>query len=220
MRMLNFSIWTFSNPTWLLSRSPTGLLNYKTTYSCALPLTKLTLSDKLQDLPCCCSLLSPQTPRYHSRLQRDVNPNTRVTCGIEVKGHKDAHNGKICLLYSSLDHHHFGKIFLLLPSEEELLVVLSPLLLKLGKLQSGSGRCCWGCPSAAGGPGSGKGMKSPIYHLPHLLGTGPNLTSRAYLSNLIPALVLWFLDRPVFYVLCSNSLNSLQRAGHWDWDEM
>lgn len=76
MRMLNFSIWTFSNPTWLLSRSSTGLLNYKTTYSCALPLTKLTLSDKLQDLLCCCSLLSPLTLRDHGRLQRHVNPNT------------------------------------------------------------------------------------------------------------------------------------------------
>lgn len=169
MRMLNFSIWTFSNPTWLLSRSSTGLLNHKTTYSYALPLTKLTLSDKLQDLPCCCSLLSPQTPRDHSRLQRHVNPSTRVTCGIEVKEHKDANNRKNSLLYSSLDHHQFGKIFLVLPSEEELLVMLSPLLLKLGKLQSGSGRCCWGCPSAAGGLAVRRGWRALFITCPTCL---------------------------------------------------
>lgn len=56
----------------------------------------------------------------------DVNPNTRVTCGIEVKGH----NGKIQLWYSSLDHHQFGNTFLVLLCEE-LLVMFSLLLLKL-----------------------------------------------------------------------------------------
>lgn len=147
-----------------------------------------------------------------------MNPNTRVSCGIEVKGHKGAQNRKLQLLYSSLNHHQFGKTFLVLPCEE-ILVVLCHLLLKLGKLQSDGG-CCWGCPSAAGGTGSGKGMKIPIYHPCHLLVTAPNLTTRVYLSSLIPALVLWFLDRAGFYMLCSNSLNWLPHVGHCDWDEM
>lgn len=50
----------------------TAKLN-KTTSSCALPLTKLTLSDKLHDLPglnVLLTLLSPQTPRDRSRLWR------------------------------------------------------------------------------------------------------------------------------------------------------
>lgn len=130
----------------------------------------------------------------------DVNAYTRVT---EVQGHKDAHNREIGLLYSSLDHHCFGKTFLVLPCEEELFVVL----LKPGKLQSDSGRCCWGCPSAAGGTGTGKGvkspfyhLKSPIYHLSHVLVTGPNLTSRPYSSSLLPALSFSLIE---LFLMCS-----------------
>lgn len=117
---------------------------YKTTYSCASPLTKLTLSEKFQDLPGLTVLLcltQSSDPQWdHSRLQR-CESNTRDTCGREVKGHKDPHNWKIQWLYSSLDHHQFGKTFVVLPSEEEL-VMLSRLLLKLGKIQSDSGGCC------------------------------------------------------------------------------
>lgn len=163
-----------------------------------------------------CLTQSSDPHRDLSRLWR-WSPNTRVTCGIEVKGHKDAHSQKLRWLYSSLDHHQFGKTFSVLPSEE-LLVMLSCLLLELGKLLSDSGRCCWGCPT--GGTGSGKWMKSPTCHLSHLFVTGPNLTSKAYLNNLVPALVLCFLDRVVFCVLCSNSLNCLQHVGHCDWDEL
>lgn len=88
---------------------------------------------------------------------------------VGLKEHKDAHNRKNSLLYSSLDHHQFGKIFLVLPSEEELLVMLSPLLLKLGKLQSGSGRCCWGCPCAAGGLAVGRGWRALFITCPTCL---------------------------------------------------
>lgn len=218
MRMLNFSIWTFSNPTWLLSRSSTGLLNYKTTYSCALPLTKLTLSDKLQDLLCCCSLLSPLTLRDHGRLQRHVNPNTGDLWDWSEGAQGCTQQKKFLVVFfpgsSPIWENIFGVTFWRRTPCDSFSPATQTWQAPVWQWEMllGMPLCCWR-------PGSGKGMKSPIYHLPHLLVTGPNLTSKAYFSNLIPALVLWFLAGPVFYVLCSNSLDCLQRVGHWDWDE-
>lgn len=150
----------FSNRTAKLYRTPTAVL-------CHLQSWLYQINDRIyQGWTCCCTLLSPQTPRDCSRLQRLESQHQSDLWSWSEGAQGCTQWKKIGC--SFLDHHQFGKIYLVLPSEEELLMMLSPLLLKLDKLQSDSGKCCWGCPSAAGGTGSGKGMKNPGYHLPQL----------------------------------------------------
>lgn len=150
---------------------------------------------------------------------RDWNPNTRVTCGVEVKGQKDAHNGKKLVVLSWIITNLEKYIWCCLLKKNSLWCFL-PCYSNLTSSSLTVGNVAGDAPVLLEGLAVGRGWKTLVITCLNLLVTGPSLTSRAYLINLIPALALWFLGRAVFYVLCSNSLNWSQQIGHCDWDEM
>lgn len=134
---------------------------------------------------CCRALLSPQSPEETSAGCRDVHPNTRLTRGTEMRG------TRMCTTEKFSGYIFFGKRFWCRLMKKKLLWLflacysdsLSSGLVVLGgvagrgatKTSPGAGDA----PVPTGGTGSGKQVKSPVYHPSPLLVTWPNLTSRA-----------------------------------------